>query len=179
VDRKGLQQIKWAAQRGGELVQRLLTFSRQVESKLRPVDLNQEVRQVEKLLKRTIPRMIEIELVLAEDLQMIDADATQVEQVLMNLAINSRDAMSDGGKLVIGTQNVTLDEGFCKINVGVKSGDYVLLTVTDTGQGMGEGSLLHLFEPFYTTKGVGKGTGLGLSVVYGIIKSHKDRKSVV
>lgn len=167
-----LQEIKRAAQRGGELTQRLLTFSRRVPSKLRPVNLNQEINQIQKLLQRTIPKMIEIELTLADELRTVNADPAQIEQALMNLAVNARDAMPEGGKLIIGTKNITLDEEYCKMHLGAKPGDYVLLTVTDTGHGMDKETLEHLFEPFYTTKGVGRGTGLGLSMVYGIVKSH-------
>jgi len=167
-----LQEIKRAAQRGGELTQRLLTFSRRVQSKLRPVNLNQEVNQIQRLLQRTIPKMIDIELILADDLRTINGDPAQIEQVLMNLALNARDAMPEGGRLRIGTKNVTLDEEYCRMHLGVKAGDYVLLTVTDTGHGMNQEILGHLFEPFYTTKGVGRGTGLGLSMVYGIVRNH-------
>jgi len=168
-----LQEIKRAAQRGGELTQRLLTFSRRVPSKLRPVNLNQEINQIQKLLQRTIPKMINIEITLADDLRTVNADPAQIEQALMNLAVNARDAMPERGKLMIGTKNITLDEKYCKMHLGVKPGEYVLLTVTDTGHGMDRETLGHLFEPFYTTKGVGRGTGLGLSMVYGIIKSHE------
>lgn len=116
--------------------------------------------------------MIEIELTLADELRTVNADPAQIEQALMNLAVNARDAMPEGGKLIIGTKNVTLDEEYCKMHLGAKPGDYVFLTVTDTGHGMDKETLEHLFEPFYTTKGVGRGTGLGLSMVYGIVKSH-------
>lgn len=167
-----LQQIKRAAERGGELTQQLLTFSRKVQSRLRPVNLNHEVIQVEKLLKRTIPKMIEVELRLAKDLKHIDADPAQIEQVLMNLAINSRDAMPEGGRLVIVTENVVLSEAFCKNLLEVKPGEYVQLMVSDTGHGMDRETIKHIFDPFFTTKGLGKGTGLGLAMVYGIVKSH-------
>jgi PAS domain S-box-containing protein len=168
-----LQEIKRVTQRGAELTRQLLTFSRKVQSRLRSIDLNKEVIQVEKLLRRTIPKMIEIELHLADDLGTVNADPAQVEQVLMNLAVNSRDAMPEGGKLVIETENVTLDETFCKNHLGVKPGGYVALTVSDTGHGMDKETIKHIFDPFYTTKGVGKGTGLGLAMVYGIVKSHE------
>lgn len=168
-----LQEIKRATQRGAELTRQLLTFSRKVQSRLRSIDLNKEVIQVERLLRRTIPKMIEIELHLADDLGTVNADPAQVEQVLMNLAVNSRDAMPEGGRLVIETGNVTLDETFCKNHLGAKPGGYVALTVSDTGHGMDKETIKHIFDPFYTTKGVGKGTGLGLAMVYGIVKSHE------
>jgi PAS domain S-box-containing protein len=168
-----LQEIKRATQRGAELTRQLLTFSRKVQSRLRSIDLNKEVIQVERLLRRTIPKMIEIELHLADDLGTVNADPAQVEQVLMNLAVNSRDAMPEGGRLAIETGNVTLDETFCKNHLGAKPGDYVALTVSDTGHGMDKETIKHIFDPFYTTKGVGKGTGLGLAMVYGIVKSHE------
>lgn len=168
-----LQEIKRATQRGAELTRQLLTFSRKVQSRLRPIDLNKEVIQVEKLLRRTIPKMIEVELHLADDLRTVNADPAQVEQVLMNLAVNSRDAMPEGGKLTIRTDNVTLGDAFCKSHLGSKPGDYVALTVSDTGHGMDKETIKHIFDPFYTTKGVGKGTGLGLAMVYGIVKSHE------
>ena len=167
-----LQQIKRAAQRGAELTQQILTFGRKVQSKLRPVDLNIEVRQVQKLLQRTIPKMIHVELRLTDDLGVINADPAQMEQILMNLSVNAKDAMPEGGKLIIGTKNIFLDESYCSGNLEAHPGEHVLLTVSDTGHGMKKETLEHIFEPFYTTKGVGKGTGLGLAMVYGIVKSH-------
>jgi PAS domain S-box-containing protein len=168
-----LQEIEKASQRGAELVQRLLSFSRRLESELRPVDLNQEIMQVGKILERTIPRMIEIEFHLAANLKPIKADPVQLEQVILNLGLNARDAMPDGGKLFFKTENMTLDNQFCKNHPEIKPGDYALLSVADTGQGMNKEVLCHIFEPFYSTKEVGKGTGLGLSMVYGIVKSHQ------
>jgi PAS domain S-box-containing protein len=169
ADLKGIEK---AGLRASELTQQLLTFSRKVESQLRPVDINQEIIQVEKLLKRTIPKMIDIELNLNDTLKIINADPTQMEQVLMNLAVNARDAMPDGGKLIIGTDNLVLNEEFCRINIGAVPGTYVMLAVSDTGHGMDRETLEHIFEPFYTTKEIGKGTGLGLAMVYGIVKNH-------
>jgi len=171
-DCAGLQKILSAAKRGAELTRQLLTFSRKVESRKRPLDLNHEVHEVQRLLERTIPRMIEIELHLADDLKIVSADPGQMEQVLMNLAVNSKDAMPQGGRLVIETKNVTLDAEFCKAHLGSKPGDYVMLGVSDTGHGMDNKTIAHIFEPFYTTKGPGKGTGLGLAMVYGIVKDH-------
>lgn len=172
-ERSKLEQIEKSAMRASELTQQLLTFSRKVESKLRPVDLNLEVKQVQKLLKRTIPKMINIELHLEKDLHVVNADPAQVEQVMMNLAVNARDAMPEEGNLLIETENIFLDEQYCRAHPGAVPGQYVCLSITDTGHGMDRETLDHIFEPFYTTKEVGKGTGLGLSMVYGIVKSHR------
>ncbi len=167
-----LKEIVRAAKRGAELTKQLLTFSRKVESSLRPIDLSHEVVNVRRLLERTIPRMIKIDLSLTRDLKTVNADPGQVEQVLMNLAVNAKDAMPDGGKLIIKTDNITLDETACKLHRVPEPGDYVRLTVSDTGHGIGEDVLEHIFEPFYTTKGPGRGTGLGLATVYGIVEGH-------
>ena len=167
-----LKEIEKAAQRASELTLQLLTFSRKIESELRPVNLNHQVEYVHKLLKRTIPKMIDIELHLEENLKITNADPAQIEQVLMNLAVNARDAIHDEGKLIIETENVTLDEEYCKTHLGTYPREHVLLIVSDTGCGMDRESTEHIFEPFYTTKGPGKGTGLGLSMVYGIVNSH-------
>jgi signal transduction histidine kinase/ActR/RegA family two-component response regulator len=167
-----LKQIESSAHRASDLVRQLLTFSRKDQSQLRPLNLNSDIKEVKELLSSTIPKMITVELQLDPDLGMIDADPVQVNQILVNLAINARDAMLDTGKLVIGTKNITLEEEFCHTHSGLRSGEHVMLWVSDTGHGVEEEVLDHMFEPFYTTKGVGKGTGLGLSTVYGIVKSH-------
>ncbi|MBN2515970.1 MAG: response regulator [Deltaproteobacteria bacterium] len=169
---KYLSRIDRSVQSAAELVKQLLIFSRKVESKLRPVNLNLEIAQIEKILERTIPRMISIETRLDGNLALVNADPIELEQILMNLAVNAGDAMPDGGKFVIETGNITLDENYCRTHVGAKPGDYVLLTVSDTGHGMDRKTQQHIFEPFFTTKDVGKGTGLGLSIVYGIVKGH-------
>jgi len=170
--RQETEGIVAAAQRGADLVQQLLAFSRKVESKLCPVDLNREVEQAGKLLQRTIPKMIEVSLDLAENLRIVKADLAQIGQVLMNLGVNARDAMPDGGRLVIQTRNVSFDAEYCRRNVGVQAGGHVMVSVSDTGIGMDRETREHIFEPFYTTKGAGRGTGLGLAMVYGIVKSH-------
>lgn len=164
--------IEKSVQRASELTRRLLIFSRKVKSKLKPVDLNQEVVQVSKMLEMTIPKMITIELKLAGNLKTINADPVQIEQIMMNLGVNARDAMPDGGNLNFETENVILDDIFCKNHVGSRPGEYVLLGVSDTGHGIDEEMQAHIFEPFFTTKETGKGTGLGLAMVYGIVKSH-------
>ncbi len=172
LHRADLQKINQAAKRGADLVQRLLTFSRKTEIKPQPLQLNRRITELQKMLERTIPKMIDIKLLLAGDLVTINADPTQIDQVLMNLAVNSRDAMPEGGKLVFETANVTLGEEYARTNLDANSGPHVLLTVTDTGTGMDKATVEHIFEPFYTTKGVGEGTGLGLAMVHGIVSQH-------
>jgi PAS domain S-box-containing protein len=171
-DYADLQKICQASRSGAELVRSLLTFSRKVEPLPVPINLNNQVQHTEKLLRRTIPRMINIRLELSEDLARTNADPGQIEQVIMNLSVNARDAMGEDGTLTIRTENVTLDEEYCQLNVEAQPGDYVLLSVADTGSGMDPETLTHIFEPFYTTKELGKGTGLGLAIVYGIVKQH-------
>ncbi len=167
-----LCEILSAAKRGAELIQQLLSFSRKLESNKRPLLLNNEVKQVIKLLARTIPKMIEIELHLDEELKIINADPVQIQQTLMNLAVNAKDAMQNGGKLIIATENVSLDEEYCRAQLRVKPGDYVLLSISDTGHGMDNGTRERIFEPFFSTKPAGRGTGLGLAMAYVIVSSH-------
>ena len=167
-----LTEIRAAARQAAELTRGLLTFSRRVEGELLRVDLNHELMPISKMLKRTIPKMISIQLNLAEDLRTVKADPGQLLQAVMNLAVNARDAMPDGGKIVIETANVHLDADYCKAHHASKPGDYVLLAISDTGCGMDKETREKIFDPFFTTKEIGKGTGLGLSVVYGIVKSH-------
>ncbi|MDQ1240097.1 MAG: Histidine kinase, partial [Thermodesulfobacteriota bacterium] len=170
-----LDRIRKAATSGAELVKGMLVFSRKTSVQLEPLNLNKLVEQTESLLSRTIPKMIKIDVVTADDLPSINGDSTQIEQILMNLAINAADAMQDGGRLTIQTQNTLLDENFCSFHPGTKPGRYVLLSVTDTGTGMNEETVRRIFEPFFTTKEKGKGTGLGLAVVYGIVEQHAAR----
>ncbi|MEI6135075.1 MAG: PAS domain S-box protein [Desulfomonile sp.] len=167
-----LQKINKAGKRGADLVKSLLTLSRKVEARYIPVKLNKEITQVSQLLSRTIPKTIKIDLNLSGDLESINADPSQIGQVLMNIGVNARDAMPDGGTLTIETSNVQLDREYCSAHIDAIPGSYVLLTVSDTGQGMDRKTLAHIFEPFFSTKEVGKGTGLGLATVYGVIKQH-------
>jgi two-component system, cell cycle sensor histidine kinase and response regulator CckA len=171
-DRKKLEVIQQAARDGAELVSRILTFSRKAESKLRPVDLNEEIRKAQRLLRRTIPRMIDITLVLEENLPIIEADPGQMEQILLNLAVNAHHAMPDGGQLLIETSNVSLSDEYLRSHLGAKAGRYVLLSASDTGKGIETDVLERIFEPFFTTKPSGQGTGLGLSMVHGIVSQH-------
>ncbi len=173
ADYVDLHKIYQAGKRGADLVKSLLTFSRKVEAQYVPMDLNQEIAAVRDLLFNTIPKTITIDLHLSENLATIQADRSQISQILMNLGVNARDAMPGGGTLSIETANIKLDEGYCGIHPEVKPGNYVLLTVSDTGQGMDKETLSHIFEPFFTTKEQGKGTGLGLATVYGIVKHHE------
>lgn len=170
--RESLGKVEQIIARASDLVRRLLTFSRRAEAKRTRIDLNMEVENVSALLQRTLPRMIRIETRLDPDLHPISADPVQVEQVLVNLAGNARDAMPQGGILTIETLNTFLDEEHAKEYPGLSPGPHVLLKVTDTGCGMDDEIREHIFEPFFTTKGVGKGTGLGLAMVYGIVKDH-------
>lgn len=168
-----LQNIVSAAERGSLLIRQLLTFSRRMGGERRRINLNDEVRSISQLLDCTTPKGIKVELKLAEDLYSVNADPAQIQQVIMNLAVNAKDAMPYGGKLVIETENVILEEDLVKLNPESIPGRYAVLTVTDTGQGMDEETLKRAFDPFFTTKEVGKGTGLGLALVYGIVKGHR------
>ena len=170
-----LNQIIDAVDRGGSLIRQLLTYSRKIKSDKRPINLNDQAQKAHQLLQRTIPKMIEIDLRLEEDLKLVDADPVQIEQVLMNLAINARDAMPDGGRLVIMTANLKRPEKHTGTLTRSPSREWVLLSVSDTGHGMDKGTLEQIFEPFFSTKAPGKGTGLGLSMVHGIVKNHDGR----
>lgn len=161
-----------AAQRAKGLISQILTFSHKEEVDVEPLDLNRQMESAVAMLGRTLTKMIRIETRLAGDLRPVKANATQMEQIIFNLATNAQDAMPEGGVLSIETQQLDLDEEYCKQHLGVSAGFYALLQVSDTGQGMDESTREHIFEPFYTTKAVGKGTGLGLSTVYGIVKNH-------
>lgn len=171
--KENLQIIAQAAQSGADLASRLLTFSRKADFNPRRVNLNVKIEDLRKFLSRTIPKMIEIELQLTDNLADVNADPIQMEQVLMNLAINAKDAMPNGGKLFIETMNMTLEQQSCKALSQGTSETYVLISVSDTGYGMDKETVSHIFEPFFTTKTPGQGTGLGLAMVYSIVKQHK------
>ena len=172
-DAYALGQIDKASQRASELTKQLLVYGRKVESELKPIDLNQVILRVSSLLERVIPKMILMDMHLAPDLIKVSADPTQLEQIIMNLVVNARDAMPKGGRIIIETRNFTMDADFCEKHVDVTPGDYALLTISDTGKGMAQGTLERIFDPFYTTKEKGKGTGLGLAIVFSIVKSHR------
>ena len=167
-----IKEIVKAGNRAKDLVTQILTFSRKLEPELKPADLNQVVIQTEKMLERTIPKMVRIEHRLSPDLHPINADPVQISQILMNLGTNANDAMPEGGLLLIETDNVFLDRDYCSRQAGVSPGEYVRLNVSDTGIGMNRETQEHIFDPFFTQKGIGKGTGLGLATVYGIVKNH-------
>jgi PAS domain S-box-containing protein len=163
-------QIKSAANRAAGITRQLLAFSRKQVLSPRVINLNDVVLNLDSLLRRLIGEDIEVLTVPANDLGSVKADPGQIEQVIMNLALNSRDAMPDGGKLTLETANATLDETYARQHQPVIPGRYAMLAVSDTGAGMSPETMARIFEPFYTTKEVGKGTGLGLSMVYGIVK---------
>jgi len=159
-----------AAIRGAELTNRLLAFSRKQALEQRVLDVSQLIQGMDSLLRRTLPAHIEIEIVRSGGLWKADIDPGQLESALLNLALNARDAMPEGGALTIEMANVALDDEYVASELDVEAGQYVLIVVTDTGQGIPPETLGRVFEPFFTTKEVGKGTGLGLSMVYGFVK---------
>lgn len=167
--RNGLQQIRRAADRAASLTQQLLAFSRKQVLQPKVLDMNDAVADVQKMLSRVIGEDIELVASLHPSLLSVKADPGQVEQVLMNLAVNARDAMPQGGKLLMETSNLELSAELAR-DLDLAPGRYVMLKVADSGQGMDAATLSHIFEPFFTTKPMGKGTGLGLATVYGIVK---------
>jgi PAS domain S-box-containing protein len=168
-----IQEIKAAADRATSLTRQLLAFSRRQVLNMSVLDLNTIIRDLEKMLRRVIGEDVELVTSLANDLGTVKTDPGWIEQVIMNLAVNGRDAMPSGGKLIIETNNAELDEPYTRSHVAIKPGRYVKLCVSDTGVGMVPEVREHLFEPFFTTKKKGKGTGLGLSTVYGIVKQSE------
>lgn len=171
--RKYVEEIKKAGDRAASLTRQLLAFSRKQILQPKTLNLNAVVTDMEKLLRRLIGEDIQLVTVLGENLGLIKVDPGQIEQVIMNLAVNARDAMPEGGKLTIETMNVELSETYARHYLDVKAGPYVMLAVSDTGIGMEESVRAHVFEPFFTTKELGKGTGLGLATVFGIIKQSE------
>ncbi len=168
--RADLAEIIAAAERGASLTRQLLAFGRKQMLQPQLLDLNALVAEMHGMLRRLVGENIELRILEALHLGAVHADATQVQQVILNLVVNARDAMPDGGALTIETANVLIDEGFANAHAPMTPGPYVTMTVRDTGLGMDEQVKAHLFEPFFTTKGPGRGTGLGLATVYGIVK---------
>jgi PAS domain S-box-containing protein len=176
--RKALKEIKQTADRAASLSRQLLTFARRQIVAPRPLNLNGTLLNLDKLLHRLSGEEIELAILTAPDLGFVKADSGQIEQVIINLAINARDAMPSGGKLTFETANVALDEAYARQHPEVAPGEYVMLVVRDTGAGMTGEVKGHLFEPFFTTKEAGKGTGLGLATTYGIVQQNRGHIEV-
>ena len=161
-----------SAKRGATLVKQVLSFARGVQGDRTPLQVKHIISEIKDFACNTFPKSIEIQVGLPDDLRLISADATQIHQVLMNLCVNARDAMPNGGTLSLKAENIDIDQNYVKMNLDATVGNYVLITVADTGTGIPPETLERIFEPFFTTKEQGKGTGLGLSTTIGIIKSH-------
>jgi len=167
-----LEILRANAERGADMVRQVLSFARGVEGERVALQPKHLVKDVIKILKDTLPKSVSISYEVPNDLWMVSADATQVHQVLMNLCVNARDAMPQGGELTLRAENVTLDDSYARMHLEAKPGRYVVLTVTDTGAGIPSEVISRIFEPFFTTKETGKGTGLGLSTALTIVRSH-------
>jgi PAS domain S-box-containing protein len=164
--------LRKSAERSGALVKQVLEFARGVEGAKIILQPRHVIKEVMRILNETLPKSIEVKFEIPDDLWVVAGDATQLHQVLMNLCVNARDAMIDGGKLTIGAENAVIDESYARMNIDSRPGRFVSITVTDTGAGIPASVLDKIFEPFFTTKEHGKGTGLGLSTVLGIVKGH-------
>ena len=169
----GLKQITAASERAANLTRQLLAFSRKQVMQSQPLVLNEVIADLTKMLKRIIGEHIDLQCHYADPLPFVQADAGMIEQVLVNLAVNARDAMPQGGQLLITTEAVSLDADCARTHPEARAGEFVCLTVADTGTGIAPEHLPRIFEPFFTTKELGKGTGLGLATVYGIVKQHQ------
>ena len=168
--RENIERIERASDRAAVLTHQLLAFSRRQIMEMHVLNLNQILQRVDNMLQRVIGEDIELETFLSEPIGKVKTDQGQIEQLIINLAVNARDAMPDGGKLIIETANVELDEEYARAHIAVNPGRYVMISLSDTGVGMTPEEKERIFEPFFTTKEKGKGTGLGLSTVYGIVK---------
>jgi signal transduction histidine kinase/CheY-like chemotaxis protein len=173
TQRTEIKSVMDAARRGEDLTRQLLAMSRAQELELKLIDVNLHLRQLLRIVRRILPENIEIDMIEAAGLSLIEGDGTQIDQVFMNLLINARDAMPYGGRLTIETQQVLVNGHFAVTHPWAKSGRYVLVTITDNGVGMSREVQERVFEPFFTTKGPRVGTGLGLAVVYGIVRQHR------
>ena len=170
--RKWLEVLRTNAERGGDMVRQVLSFARGVEGERVALQPKHLIKEIVKILRETLPKSIEINFQLPDDLWIISADATQMHQVLMNLCVNARDAMPEGGSISIKAENTLVDENYARMHIEAKAGRFVLVTVSDTGPGMSPEIQSRIFEPFFTTKEMSKGTGLGLSTALTIVKSH-------
>jgi CheY-like chemotaxis protein len=168
--RDDVEEIRRAATRAADLTRHLLMFSRQQIIEPKVLDMNDVLAGMDKMLQRVLGAAVTLVLSRSEPLGRVRIDPGSIERLIMNLVVNARDAMPDGGRLTLETGNVTLDEEYARAHHGVVPGSYVLLTVRDTGSGMDSATLARIFEPFFTTKAIGKGTGLGLSTVFGIVQ---------
>ena len=169
---KFLDIVETSAQRGADIIKQVLTFARGADGDrtlLQPIYLLEEVS---KIASQTFPKSIALRTCYEENIRLLEADSTQLHQVLLNLCINARDAMPNGGELCLGAENFDVDEHYASINPGATAGPHVMLQVTDTGGGISQQVIAKIFDPFFTTKNIGRGTGLGLSTVAGIVKSH-------
>ncbi len=167
-----LNEIKEVSLRASELVRQLLAFSRKQVLTVNRINLNDIISSTKKMLKRIIGEDIVLEINLEPEIKDIKADKSQMEQIILNIVVNARDAMPEGGKIIISTKNATISKKYCEKNIRAKPGEFVCFSIQDTGYGMDKETLDKIFEPFFTTKEPGKGTGLGLSVVYGIVEQH-------
>ncbi|MFN0139538.1 MAG: PAS domain S-box protein [Pyrinomonadaceae bacterium] len=167
-----LSMIKENTERGADLVKQVLTFARGMAGERMPVQLKHIVKEIVGVLKETLPKSIVLDFKIEPELWTIAADPTQIHQVLMNVCINARDAMPAGGRLGITAANTAVDEGYARLNIDAEPGNYVMLSVTDTGTGISPDVVERIFDPFFTTKDIGKGTGLGLAIAMTIVKSH-------
>jgi signal transduction histidine kinase/ActR/RegA family two-component response regulator len=168
-----LQILNDSARRGADLVKQILSFTRGLEGKPTNTQVIHLIAEIQKIIRQTFPKNIDLSLDLTPNLRLIAADATMLHQVFMNLCVNARDAMPNGGQLSIKTENLTLDTNYARMNLDAHAGPYVVVTIADTGMGIPAAIIERIFDPFFTTKDIGKGTGLGLSTVIGIIKSHQ------
>jgi PAS domain S-box-containing protein len=170
--RKWFDVLRANAERGGNMVRQVLSFARGVEGERVALQPKHLIKEIVKILRETLPKSIEINFHVPNDLWMISADATQMHQVLMNLCVNARDAMPEGGSISMRAENVTVDENYARMHIEAKAGRFVMISVADTGPGMTLDIQSRIFEPFFTTKEMTKGTGLGLSTALTIVKSH-------
>ena len=171
-DQELLKNLEATTRRGADIIRQVLTFTRGMEGPLEPVEIARIVKEIARIVGETFPRSVQVETQIPRDLWLVRGNATHLYQVLMNLCVNARDAMPDGGRLALSVSNRTLDQEASRFHAGARPGDYVVLGVADTGEGMSSDVQRRMFDPFYTTKAPGKGTGLGLATVLKIVGSH-------